>query len=163
MPSVRLAALSAAGTVPVYLMYRPSTTAIMTVTTAMMITFRVSFFIKDQMLPFDVIYFLLCGFETVAQGDDAVVNAGVLGVRRKEAGAHELELLTGLCVLQAFFQLAALAHNNAFRVQVVLVIAALGDGVHVGLGEQLVVQAHLGIQVLAYLGCWVWLTLAIRN
>ena len=30
-------------------------TSIMTVTTAMMITFRVSFFIKDQMLPFDVI------------------------------------------------------------------------------------------------------------
>ena len=97
------------------------------------------------MLPFDVIYFLLCGFETVAQGDDAVVNAGVLGVRGKEAGAHELEFLTGLCILQAFFQLAALAHNNAFRVQVVLVIAALGDGVHVGLGEQLVVQAHLGV------------------
>ena len=41
-----------------------------------------------------MIYFLLCGFETVAQGDDAVVNAGVLGVRGKEAGAHELELLT---------------------------------------------------------------------
>ena len=53
----------------------------------------------------------------------------------EEAGAHELELVAGLGVLQALFQLAALAHHNALGVQVVLVVAALGDGVHVGLGK----------------------------
>ena len=63
----------------------------------------------------------------------------------ESGGAHELELIAGLCVGQSLFQLAALADDNAVGVQIILVVAALGDGIHVRLGEELVVQAYLGI------------------
>ena len=88
---------------------------------------------------------LLCGLEAVAQGHDTVVHAGVLRVGSEETGAHELELIAGLCVGQSLFQLAALADDNAVGIQIILVVAALGDGVHVRLSEELVVQAYLGI------------------
>ena len=52
---------------------------------------------------------LLCGLEAVAQGHDTIVHAGVLRVGSEETGAHELELIAGLCVGQSLFQLAALA------------------------------------------------------
>ena len=88
---------------------------------------------------------LLCGLKAVAQGHDTIVHAGVLRVGSEETGAHELELIAGLCVGQSLFQLAALADDNAVGIQIILVVAALRDGIHVRLGEELVVQAYLGI------------------
>ena len=67
---------------------------------------------------------LLCGLEAVAQGHDTIVHAGVLRVGSEETGAHELELIAGLCVGQSLFQLAALADDNAVGVQIILVVAA---------------------------------------
>ena len=90
-------------------------------------------------------WFLLCRLEAVAQGHDTVVNAGILGIGRKEAGADELELLAGLCICQRLFQLAALACNDAVGVQIILVVAAVRDGVHVGFGEELVVQTDFSL------------------
>ena len=44
---------------------------------------------------------LLGRLEAVTQGDNTVVDAGVLAVRGEEAGADELELLARLCVGQS--------------------------------------------------------------
>ncbi len=83
--------------------------------------------------------------EAVLQGDDAVVNVGVLAVRRKVTGAHELEPLAGLGIGQALFQLGVVNDLHAVGVQVILEVSAIGNAVHVGFGKQLVVQVDLSV------------------
>ena len=68
-----------------------------------------------------------------------------MAVRREVAGAHKLEPLAGAGFRQAGFQLGVADHHDAFGVQVILEVGPLGDAVHVGFGEQLVVQPHLGV------------------
>ena len=65
---------------------------------------------------------------------------GVLAVRRKVTGAHELEPLAGLGIGQALFQLGVVNDLHAVGVQVILEVSAIGNAVHVGFGKQLVVQ-----------------------
>ena len=84
--------------------------------------------------------------KAVLQRDDSIVHALMLAVRGKIPVAHELEAVTGLGVLQALLELRTLQHLDAVGVQVILEIRVVGDAVHVGLGEQLIIQLDLGVQ-----------------
>ena len=72
----------------------------------------------------------------------------MLAVGGEVAVAHELEAVTGLGVLQAFFQLGVGHGGHAVGVQVILEVSIVRDAVHVGFGEQLVVQADLGVDAM---------------
>ncbi len=58
--------------------------------------------------------------------------------------------------------LFALAMALSF-IEGTLVIPGLAPGMKLGLANIVVMYALFFMEVLAYLGCWVWLTLAIRN
>ena len=58
---------------------------------------------------------MLLQFEAVLQRHDAVVDAGVLAVRREVAGAHELEAFAGLGIPQTFLQLGVGAQQAQER------------------------------------------------
>ena len=64
-------------------------------------------------------------FEAVLQDHNAVVHMRIMAVRREVTGAHELEPFTGLGAFQALFQLGMGHDGDAFRVQIVLEVAAM--------------------------------------
>ena len=87
------------------------------------------------------------GFEQHSKYHDKTVYghiAATVAAAKPTVEARLTMLLHDIGKPDSFFMKDGAGHN-ALRVQVVLVVAALGDGVHVGLGEQLVVQAHLGV------------------
>ena len=92
------------------------------------------------------VFFCKLQLKAVLQCDDSIVHALVLAVRGKIPVAHELEAVTGLGVLQALLELRTLQHLDAVGIQVILEIRVVGDAVHVGLGEQLIIQLDLGVQ-----------------
>ena len=114
----------------------------MRVATAIRIAFRIRcFFIC--LYSFERIYF--AGLKLSRRVTTRLYTPGFLLSGVKKPVRTNWNFSPGLASFRALFQLAVLAHHNALGVQVVLVVAALGDGVHVGLGEQLVVQADFSI------------------